>query len=232
MRPAVLTEDELAKRGFSAAAHIVRDDPLWPGQLATLAALALYFALPPKLTIGPGWLVPAAEFVLFLGLVAATPRRGMSWQRRRMMAIVLTSAVTVANLVALGLLTHYLVAGGRTGGANLLDGGVVIWGTNLAIFAVWYWELDRGGPASKAHGKAVAPDFLFSQMADAQPYSEPGWKPGFGDYLYLSFTNQTAFSPTDTMPLTYRAKLLMGLQGLASLITVGVIVARAVNILA
>jgi hypothetical protein len=140
--------------------------------------------------------------------------------------------VTVANLVALGLLTHYLIRGGHARGADLIDGGLVIWCTNLLLFTVWYWELDRGGPiASKEDGPPVLPDFLFPQMSDDR-YAPRGWKPGFGDYLYVSVTNQSAFSPTDTMPLTLRVKLLMGIQGIAALVTVGIIVARAVNILA
>jgi uncharacterized membrane protein len=226
-----LSEGERAKRGISTAEQLGRDDPLWPGQLAILAALLLYLALPPKLTIGPNWIVPATEAVLLVALLAATPRRGRTHKRRQTLAIGLLLVATTANLVALGLLSHYLVAGGHARGTDLIGGGVVIWCTNLLLFAIWYWELDRGGPLASRQGRPpVAPDFLFPPMTDER-YAAPGWKPRFGDYLYVSLTNQTAFSPTDTMPLTPRAKLLMGVQGTASLITVGVIVARAVNIL-
>ena len=139
--------------------------------------------------------------------------------------------MTVANLVALGLMTHYLIAGGHARGVDLIDGGLVIWITNLMLFTVWYWELDRGGPLASIRDRpVVAPDFLFPQMSDKR-FAAPGWKPHFEDYLYVSLTNQCAFSPTDTMPLTPRLKLLMGVQGVASLVTVGIIVARAVNIL-
>jgi hypothetical protein len=232
VRARPLDERERAKRGISAAEHLERDDPLWPGQLAILAALLLYPALPPKLTIGPDWTLPTAELVLFAALVAATPRREHARKRRRALAVGLVLIAMLANLVALGLLTHHLIAGGRASGADLIDGGVVIWCTNLLLFAVWYWELDRGGPlAPGSERPPVAPDFLFPQMTDER-YAAPGWKPRFGDYFYVSLTNQTAFSPTDTMPLTPRVKLLMGIQGVASLITVGIIVARAVNILA
>jgi hypothetical protein len=147
-------------------------------------------------------------------------------------ALTLVLLATLANLVAVGLLTHYLITGGHARGADLISGGLVIWCTNLLLFAVWYWELDRGGPVPPRDGHPpLAPDFLFPQMTD-EKYAAPGWKPHFEDYLYVSLTNQTAFSPTDTMPLTARVKLLMGVQGVASLITVGIIVARAVNILA
>jgi len=232
MRDRSLEEAELSKRGASAAEELVRDDPLWPGQLAIAAALALYLILPPKLTIGPNWVLPAAELVVLAALVAATPRGGRTPKRRRVLALSLVLVATVANLVAVGLLTHYLVIGGHARGADLINGGAVIWCTNLVLFAVWYWELDRGGPVApeKNERPQLTPDFLFPQMTDAR-YAAPGWKPHFGDYLYVSLTNQTAFSPTDTMPLTARIKLLMGVQSVASLITVGIIVARAVNIL-
>jgi uncharacterized membrane protein len=225
-----LDEQELVDRGILALQEIGRDDPLWPGQLATLAALVLYLALPAALTIGPGWPLPVTESVVLAALVLAT-RSGREAKRRRDIAIVLVLVAAAANLVSLGILTHFLLAGGHARGADLLDGGVLIWATSLLLFAVVYWELDRGGPRRPAvKHTAVAPDFLFPQMTDGR-YATPGWKPGFADYLYVSLTNQTAFSPTDTMPLTLRIKALMGVQGVAALITTGVIVARAVNLL-
>lgn len=194
--------------------------------------LVLYLVLPPKLKIGPNWILPVAEAILLAALVIATPSRGHPRNRRRVFAISVLLVATVANLVAVGLLAHYLIVGGHARGVDLINGGAVIWCTNLLLFAVWYWELDRGGPvAPRDDRQAVAPDFLFPQMSDER-YAAPGWKPQFWDYLYVSLTNQTAFSPTDAMPLTLRIKLLMSIQGVASLITVGIIVARAVNILA
>ena len=228
LRAARLSESELAQRGIHAAEDLERGDPLWPGQLATLAALVLYWLLPPKLTPGPAWPLPATEIVL-LGALAAVARREGPVRRRREVAIFIVMVAILANLVALGLLTHYLLAGGDAKGADLIDGGVSIWATNLLLFSVLYWELDRGGPLATA-ARATMPDFLFPQMSDRK-YAAPGWKPGFGDYLYVSLTNQSAFSPTDTMPLTLRVKIVMGIQGTAGLVTVGIIVARAVNIL-
>ena len=228
MRDRTLSEQELVGKGVRNVEAWARDDPLWPGQLAILVALVLYLALPSALTIGPGWPVPVIEGALLIGLIVAA-RRGRAAEQRRMVAIVLVVVAAVATLVALALLLHYLLAGGHARGADLLDGGVIIWTTNLLLYAVLYWELDRGGPRRLgARHQRVAPDLLFPQMGDE---SYAGWKPGFGDYLYVSLTNQTAFSPTDTMPLTPRLKLVMGVQGLAALITTGVIVARAVNIL-
>jgi hypothetical protein len=225
-----LSEHELARRGIGAAEQLGRDDPLWPGQLATLAAFLLYLALPAQLTLGPDWPVPAAEVALLAALVLAA-RSGRAARARRDLAIALVSLATVANLVALGFLVHYLVTGGHARGTDLIGGGVIVWTTNLLLFTVLYWELDRGGPVRPATERMpVLPDFLFPQMSDDR-YAAPGWKPRFGDYLYVSMTNQTAFSPTDTMPLTLRAKAVMGIQGTAAFVTAGVVVAHAVNIL-
>ena len=225
-----LSEQELLNRGIRGAVELGRDDPLWPGQLATFAALLLYLALPAALKIGPGWPLPVAASALLATLVVAA-RSGREAKRHRRIAIGLVLVAALANLVSLGLLTHFLLAGGRARGADLLDGGVLIWCTSLLLFAVLFWELDRGGPQrTTAKPAPVVPDLLFPHMTDDR-FAAPAWKPGFGDYLYVSLTNQTAFSPTDTMPLTLRIKALMGVQGVAALITTGVIVARAVNIL-
>jgi hypothetical protein len=230
LRDGLVSEQELAGRGIRAVDDLRRVDPLWPGQLATLAALLLYLALPRALTIGPGWPLPVVESGVLLALVIAA-RGGREAARRRGIAIGLVLVAALANLTSLGLLIHYLLAGGRARGADLLDGAVIVWATNLLLFAVVYWELDRGGPRRPTTRAAmVAPDLLFPQMTDDR-YAAPGWSPGFGDYLYVSLTNQTAFSPTDTLPLTMRVKALMGVQGLAALITTGIVVARAVNIL-
>jgi hypothetical protein len=225
-----MSEQELARRGIRAIDDLRRVDPLWPGQLATLSALLLYLSLPQALSIGPGWPLPLVESGVLLALVIAA-RGGREAARRREVAIGLVLVAALANLTSLGLLIHYLLAGGPAGGADLLDGAVIVWATNLLLFAVLYWELDRGGPRRPA-GTAtlVAPDLLFPQMTDDR-YAAPGWRPRFADYLYVSLTNQTAFSPTDTMPLTLRAKALMGLQGVAALMTTGIVVARAVNLL-
>jgi hypothetical protein len=230
LRDRYLSERELVDRGIRSVGDLRRDDPLWPGQAATLIALLLYLALPGALTIGPRWPLPLAELAVLAALVVAT-RSGRDARRRREIALGIVLVAALANLGALGYLVHYLLAGGHAGGADLLGGGVIIWSTSLLLFAVLYWELDRGGPRRPGTAQlAVAPDCLFPQMT-AEHYATPGWKPGFADYLYLSLTNQTAFSPTDTMPLTLRAKALMGVQGVAGLVTTGVIVARAVNLL-
>ena len=138
--------------------------------------------------------------------------------------------VSAANSLSLVLLCHYLLQGGRADGRSLIGAGMALWVTNVLLFAVWFWELDRGGPVARATAPASFPDFLFVQMTE-RTYAPAGWRPTLVDYLYTSFTNATAFSPTDTMPLTPMAKGLMGVQSLTALVTIGLVVARAVNIL-
>jgi len=231
LRAPRMTEAEIAKRGTHLVERLGRGDPLWPGQLATLCALALYFLLPTKLKLGPGWPLPSAEIALLVALVFVTRRRGRA-MATRLLSIIIVLVAIVANMVALALLVHYLLKGGHASGANLIDGGVVIWLTNLLLFSVVYWELDRGGPLGPVvDGDHVWPDFIFPEMTEDGKYAPHDWKPNFVDYLYVSATNQSAFSPTDTLPAIRRTKVLMGIQGAASLVTVGIIVARAVNIL-
>jgi uncharacterized membrane protein len=146
-------------------------------------------------------------------------------------SLTLTALVSVANGWSAALLSIELV-GGRAGenAGPLLSTGAAIWLTNIIAFALWYWQFDRGGPAARAHARRRIPDFLFVQMQSPE-VAHPDWEPAFVDYLYLSFTNATAFSPTDVMPLSRWAKLTMLVQSLVSLVTVALVIARAVNIL-
>jgi len=145
--------------------------------------------------------------------------------------LALIGMLSLANAWSAALLVSALVHGGyRTDAGPLLVTGAAIWATNVVVFALWYWELDAGVRPAGPPRTAPAPDFLFAQM-QAPTLSDPDWEPRFVDYLYLSFTTATAFSPTDTLPLTRWAKLLMMLQSAASLSTLALVVARAVNIL-
>jgi hypothetical protein len=206
-------------------------EPFWPVQLTVLAAIALQLLLPQKLSAGPHWLIPSLESALLVGMFFATPRElEGAHPVRRAVAIGLTAFVSAANVYSLGALTHYLLHHDVSNGQRLIVSGVLIWLTNFLIFGLWYWELDRGGPGKRAEGNDSAPDFLFPQMSD-DTIEPRNWRPRFIDYLYVSMTNATAFSPTDTMPLSGKAKGVMGLQALVSLVTIGLIVSRAVNIL-
>jgi hypothetical protein len=161
----------------------------------------------------------------------ATPRElEYEHPRRRRVALSLIGFVSAANIYSLAVLSKFLLHHVVRSGDELIVSGVVIWLTNFLIFGLWYWELDRGGPGKRASGHDEPPDLLFPQMSDDR--IEPrDWRPKFIDYLYVSLTNATAFSPTDTMPLTPMAKSVMGVQSLVSLVTIGLIVSRAVNIL-
>ena len=207
-------------------------EAFWPAQLTVLFAIAFQVLLPQRLTAGPTWLLPSLEGLLLIGLSLATPRQlEHEHPVRRAVALTITAVVSIANIYSLAALAHYLLHHNVTNGRGLIVSGVLIWLTNFLIFALWYWEIDRGGPGRRAAGEDGPPDFLFPQMSDDR--IEPAqWRPQFFDYLYVSLTNATAFSPTDTMPLTQAAKGVMGIQAVVSLVTIGLIVSRAVNILA
>jgi hypothetical protein len=206
-------------------------EPFWEAQLAVLVAIGLYVALPSRLTVGPRWIVPGLEGLLLLGLVISTPYRHHTQSPfRRRMSIGLIAVVTAANFSAEGLLIHYLLKGGGSGGRALVLSAAQIWFTNVAVFGLWFWEVDRGGPHMRTAPEPHRPDFLFPQM-DAQEKSLRTWRPAFLDYLYVAFTNASAFSPTDAMPLSVRIKSLMLFESIASFLTVGLVAARAVNLL-
>lgn len=204
----------------------------WPASAAILVAMALYLALPARYTMGPPWIIPLLELSILLPLSLTAPRRVAHEGRlQQVSAIAMIAIVNIANLASLILLVHMLLYHGKqVTGPELLYSSLGIWLTNVIVFALWYWEIDRGGPDQRAHENHPSPDFLFPQMS-TPGCSRLDWTPLFIDYLYLAFTNATAFSPTDAMPLTPSAKMLMLAQSAISLITVTLVAARAVNIL-
>jgi hypothetical protein len=203
----------------------------WQVSLAVAAAVALQYPLPGRLVlVHPSWLLPTLQDVLLIALVTADPRRvNRESQVIRLTGLTLAVLLSLVNAWSVARLVVDLVNGteGNTAGPLLVTGGT-IWLINVIVFALWYWEFDRGGPVARA--LRLYPDFQFAQMA-APSLAPPGWEPAFGDYLYLSFTNATAFSPTDTMPLSRWAKMAMTAQAVVSIVTVTLVVARAVNIL-
>jgi uncharacterized membrane protein len=206
-------------------------EAFWPAQLTVLAAIGIELLLPERLTAGPSWLVASLEGLLLVGLFVVTPNViEDEHPRRRRIALSLTAFVSAANIFSLGALTHFLLHHNVQDGRGLVVAGVLIWLTNLLIFALWYWEMDRGGPGLRSAARDGPPDFLFPQMSD-DTIEPRDWRPKYFDYFYVSLTNNTAFSPTDTMPLTWMAKAIMGVQSVVSLLTIGLIVSRAVNIL-
>ncbi len=204
----------------------------WPVSLAVLVAIGLQVLLPPRFSPHTRWLLPVLEVLLLFGLVVANPGR---LERRskalRVASMGLIVVISAANASAALRLIVGLIRGteGESAGPLLVVGGA-IWLTNVIVFALWYWELDRGGPVARALGDLPNPDFVFPQMTSPELVS-PDWEPTFVDYFYVSFTNAAAFSPTDTMPFSRWAKLTMMLQSAVSLATVALVIARAVNIL-
>jgi hypothetical protein len=225
--------DETRERTNRVETVVERLDPFLGPQLVVAGALALDVSLPEKLTIGPSWLLPAVEGLLLVGLAAAAPHRRLRHSpARRNVAIGLIAIVSGVNIFSLVELSRFLLHGGHAGGHALVLAGIVLWVTNVLLFGLWYWQLDRGGPIERALNPDSPPDFLFQQMTDdGARFARDGWMPNLIDYLYVSLTNSTAFSPTDTMPLTPSAKLLMSTQSITALWTIGLIIARAVGIL-
>jgi hypothetical protein len=209
-----------------------RTESRWPASFAVIAALALYVTLPEHFVLGPRWLVPGLELALLVPLSIIAPRRTYDEAKwRRIAAIALIAIINAANVASLVFLVKFLIsAGGKVTGVQLLLSSTEIWLTNVLVFALWYWELDRGGPKHRLIASTRGADFLFPQMV-TPACATANWMPHFIDYFYLAFTNATAFSPTDTMPLTPVAKMLMAVQSLASLLTIALVAARAVNIL-
>jgi len=209
-------------------------EPRWPPALALLAFLVLNIALrlwlPPQGVVRMPWLLPAVEGVLLLLLLFGDPAR-LAPRRRwlRPLIVGLVCLLVAAALWGTAILIYDLIKG--TGVTNspqklLASGGLVWLGNNLA-FALLYWLIDGGGPLARSR-QEIPVDFAFVQQLSPE-LAPPGWKPVFLDYLHLGFTNSTAFSPTDTMPLSLRAKYAMLVQSTISLALFGLIVARAVN---
>lgn len=204
----------------------------WPVAAAIAVAIALQVALPDQLAVQWRWPMPALELVLLVALTVANPNRFNRESRMlRAGSLVLTGMLSLANAWSATLLVVALVHGeGGHDATALLTTGAAIWVTNIIAFALWYWQFDRGGPAARANARRPLPDFQFVQMQSPE-LADRDWEPEFVDYLYLSFTNATAFSPTDVMPLSRWAKLTMLTQAAISLITVALVIARAVNVL-
>ena len=191
---------------------------------------ALYLLLPEGLSLGPGVIFPIVAVLAVIPLTVADAL-GRSHPTYRLLALGLLGFTAAANGASLVLLVRELLArNSHLSGRELLAAALTVWLANLIVFALWFWELDRGGPRARERNDGAPPDFLFPQMTDAKDLM-PDWQPAFSDYLYTSSTNATAFSPTDTMPITGAAKLLMSAQSLSSFVLVVLVTARAVNIL-
>ncbi len=211
-----------------------RPEARWPAWLAIIATLVINLSLKPELTFGGSpWLTASVEALLLIPLIVFVPQEHGVWPTwRRVVSLALIAFINLANIASLVLFVRSLLQINSVDAGELIIEAAKIWTTNVLIFALWYWEIDRGGPGGRAKHKHKQryPDFLFPQM-DTPEAAPPQWMPTFIDYLYLSFTNSTAFSPTDTLPLTPPVKILMSVQSMVSLTTLALVAARAVNIL-
>jgi hypothetical protein len=207
--------------------------------VAVLVALTLYELLPARLVVGPLWIAPVMVLAVLVPLTVMRAR-GVHYRRLRSVAIVMIAIVNFFNIASVALLVRELLNGSwHATGSQLLLAGLQIWLTNVIVFGLWYWELDGGGPFPRSQEvsarESASADFLFPQMAVNPAYSPwigQNWKPQFADYLYLAFVTATAFSPADVMPLSTMAKMLMLVEALISLVTITLVLARAVGVLA
>jgi hypothetical protein len=227
--------DPVAEPPVSTDQAAVRGEHWWPVGLAIVAAVVLHVALPAKYRVNPPWIVPTVLLGLLAILIIGDPGRidrQKTWLR--VVTSVMIACLTAANLLAAVHLVHDILTNNKLYASNatgLLATGGVIWATNVIAFGLWYWDLDRGGAAARAHHPQANPAFIFPEMLHTD-YVAVTWVPGFVDYLSLAFWTATAFSPTDVSAIKPWAKLMMIIEAVVSLGIGALVIARAINILA
>jgi hypothetical protein len=211
-----------------------RGENWWPVALAIVVVAGLHVALPARYRVQPAWVVPVVTFALLAVLIAGDPGRidrQKTWLRIVVGALI--AFITVANLLAAARLVVDILTNNKLFSNNpsgLLAAGGVIWATMVITFGLWYWDLDRGGAAARAHHPDRNPAFVFPEMLH-KDYVPAGWVPRFIDYLSLAFWTATAISPTDISAIRPWAKLLMMIEAAGSIALVTLVIARAINIL-
>lgn len=218
---------------MNAPAPLSRIEPRWPVVLAILAVLILLAALPGRIMLFPAWFpyVVGIAVLAPIAAVALAPEKARWLRVERTLTLLFSAAMVAATLVNLANLIGAMVRrSGEIGGLQLLTSSIGVWVTNVLAFSLLYWQLDRGGPDARVNDATKKPDWLFLQTG-AGDDAPPDWRPTFVDYLFLGFCTATAFSPTDALPLTPRAKVLMMLESSISLVTIVVVASRAINIL-
>ena len=210
-----------------------RIEPRWPVVLTVLAVLFLLAVLPGRIRLLPIWLfyVIAIEVIAPMAAVTLTAAKARWLRVERIVTLLFFVVVGVGILMGLAYLMHAMVRRSEEiSGLQLLTSSIAFWVTNVLIFSLLYWQIDRGGPEARLNNASTQPDWLFPQVG-APDDVPPDWRPVFVDYLFLGFTTATAFSPTDALPLTSRAKMLMMFESTISLVTIVVVASRAINIL-
>jgi hypothetical protein len=211
-----------------------RPEPRWPVALAILCVFGVMAVLPGRIRLFPNWINGTGALIMVLPLLAVSlqPVKPV-WQKVE--RVVMIAAVLLGAFVTFELLESLLRnIIGRTesiGGLALLSSSVAVWALNVLTFSLLYWELDRGGPAARSNDDRRRPDWTFPQESADEDQVAPGWRPVYADYLFLSFSTATAFSTTDVMPFTVRAKMLMMFEAMVSLTTLALVASRAINIL-
>ena len=198
----------------------------WPATIAVLTISAIFFFISSRYTVGPRWAVLSVTAALLIPLWVTRSRGLHLWTHG--IALALNALLTLA-VASSAILLFYRLYTGETQAFALLRDAILIWGVNIVVFALWYWNLDAGGPARRHPGKHASTDFAFPQQQQDDDGLVEGWSPGFTDYLFLAFNTSTAFSPTDTLVLARRMKVLMMMQSAISLLIVAVLAARAIN---
>jgi hypothetical protein len=211
-----------------------RVEPRWPVALAIFTVLFLLAVLPERVRLFPVWFTHGIGMAVFVSIAVVGLTAKPRWLRVERTAVLLFFVIKgAANLASLAYLIDLMVRGStEVGGLKLLASSTAVWLNNVLVFSLLYWQIDRGGPEARMAHARSQPDWLFPQEGAPAEDVPPGWRPTFVDYLYLGYSTGTAFSTTDAMPLTSRAKLLMMLESTISLLTVVVVASRAINILA
>ncbi|MDQ2992466.1 MAG: hypothetical protein M3R30_06570 [Candidatus Eremiobacteraeota bacterium] len=236
----------MSLRARPASTHVgPSDEPRWHAAIAVVVVLALYITLPRQFILGPVLLAPIMILGLLLPLLIFAPSRHQETPPQRVASVALIALINFFNVASVALLIYstmfsperkqLLDAAGA--GQHLLIAGAQIWLSNVLVYAMWYWEIDGGGPEPRAHASSALEflhaDFLFPQMLvgdERIACIEKRWKPLFVDYIFLAFTNALAFSPADTFPITRPAKMLMMFEAITSFVTIAVVLARAVGV--
>jgi hypothetical protein len=215
------------------AAQPMRVEARWPVALATVVLLALLELLPSRVRMLPKWFPYLLVLALIVPMAAVTISAAKArWLRiERVVVYLFVASAGLLNLSALRfLLTEMLHRSKEITGLHLLSSSIALWATNVLVFSLMYWRMDRGGPENRANRMSARFDWLFPQEG-APEHVPPDWHPVFVDYLFLAFSTATAFSTTDVLPLTSRAKMLMMFESTVSLVTIVTVAARAINIL-
>jgi uncharacterized membrane protein len=207
-------------------------EPRWTAFAAVAIVIAGHTWVANSLSLRPVWLYPAVAGILLAASVAVyIPSRTEPGRALRALSLGLVGVLVIANVIGVFLLVRGVFVGSHLSPQGLLLTGTALWIVNLAVFALIYWELDGGGPEARADGYQDYPDLVFpQQQQDQEGLAPPDWKPTFPDYLFVSLTSSIAFSPTDAMPYTKRAKLVMGTGSMLSFVIAAMLVARAINI--